>query len=197
MAFTVQDHYFHKAKKDHYLARAVYKLEEIQKKHRIIRAGDRILDLGAAPGSWIQLVSGIVGPSGLVVGIDLKPISHAFPKQVKTFQGDIFDAELLEATLHDYLPFDVVLSDMAPSTSGIRIADSARSALLFERALEIARSALKPGGSFLAKLFHGSEFHRLLAVVKKEYGQTRAIRPEATRKQSREIYILALNLKQK
>lgn len=197
MAFTVQDHYFHKAKKDHYLARAIYKLEEIQKKHGVIRSGNRVLDLGAAPGSWIQLASGIVGPSGLVVGIDLKAITHAFPKHVKTFQADIFDQELFERIVRDYLPFDAVLSDMAPSTSGIRVADSARSALLFERAMEIARFALKPGGTFLAKLFHGPDFHRLLADVKKEYGQTRAIRPEATRKQSREIYILALNLKQK
>ena len=195
MAFTVQDHYFHKAKKQHYLARAVYKLEEIQKKYKILRAGYRVLDLGAAPGSWIQLASGVVGHSGLVVGIDLKPIEHAFPNGVVTLQGDIFDREFVEAALRDHLPFDVVLSDMAPATSGIKVADSARSALLFERAFEIARWSLQPGGTFLAKIFHGSEFHQLLAEVKKQFGQTRVIRPEATRKQSREIYILAMNLK--
>jgi 23S rRNA (uridine2552-2'-O)-methyltransferase len=195
MAFTVQDHYFHKAKKQHYLARAVYKLEEIQKKYKILKAGDRVLDLGAAPGSWIQLASGVAGRSGLVVGIDLKPIEHAFPNHVVTLAGDIFDREFIEAALRDRLPFDVVLSDMAPATSGIKAADSARSALLFERALEIAGWALRPGGTFLAKIFHGSEFHRLLAEVKKQFGRTRAIRPQATRKQSREIYILAMNLK--
>jgi 23S rRNA (uridine2552-2'-O)-methyltransferase len=195
MAFTVQDHYFHKAKKQHYLARAVYKLEEIQKKYKILRAGDRVLDLGAAPGSWIQLAGGVVGRSGLIVGIDLKPIEHVFPNRVVTLQGDIFDREFVEAALRDHLPFDVVLSDMAPATSGIKVADSARSALLFERALEIARWALEPGGTFLAKIFHGSEFHRLLAELKKQFGLTRVIRPEATRKQSREIYILAMDLK--
>jgi len=195
MAFTVQDHYFRKAKKQHYLARAVYKLEEIQKKYKILRAGDRVLDLGAAPGSWIQLAGGVVGQSGLIVGIDLKPIEHAFPNRVVTLQGDIFDREFVEAALRDHLPFDVVLSDMAPATSGIKVADSARSALLFERALEIARWALEPGGTFLAKIFHGSEFHQLLAELKKQFGLTRVIRPEATRKQSREIYILAMNLK--
>jgi 23S rRNA (uridine2552-2'-O)-methyltransferase len=195
MAFTVQDHYFRKAKKQHYLARAVYKLEEIQKKYKILSAGDRVLDLGAAPGSWIQLAGGVVGQSGLIVGIDLKPIEHAFPNRVVTLQGDIFDREFVEAALRDHLPFDVVLSDMAPATSGIKVADSARSALLFERALEIARWALEPGGTFLAKIFHGSEFHRLLAELKKQFGLTRVIRPEATRKQSREIYILAMNLK--
>jgi 23S rRNA (uridine2552-2'-O)-methyltransferase len=195
MAFTVQDHYFRMAKKQHYLARAVYKLEEIQKRYKILRAADRVLDLGAAPGSWIQLAGGVVGQSGLIVGIDLKPIEHAFPNRVVTLQGDIFDREFIEAALRDYLPFDVVLSDMAPATSGIKVADSARSALLFERAFEIARWALRPGGTFLAKIFHGSEFHQLLAQLKKQFGQTRVIRPEATRKQSREIYILAMNLK--
>jgi 23S rRNA (uridine2552-2'-O)-methyltransferase len=195
MAFTVQDHYFRKAKKQHYLTRAVYKLEEIQKKYKILRKGCRVLDLGAAPGSWIQLARGIIGQSGLIVGIDLKPIEHPFPNSVVTLQGDIFDREFVEATLRDHLPFDVVLSDMAPATSGIRVADSARSALLFERAFEIARWALQPGGTFLAKIFHGSEFHQLLAELKKQFGQTRVIRPEATRKQSKEIYVLALNLK--
>jgi len=195
MAFTVQDHYFRKAKKQHYLARAVYKLEEIQRKYKILRVGYRVLDLGAAPGSWIQLARGVVGHSGIIVGIDLKPIEHAFPNGVVTLQGDIFDREFVEAALRDHLPFDVVLSDMAPATSGIKVADSARSALLFERAFEIAAYVLRPGGTFLAKIFHGSEFHQLLAQLKKEFGQTRAIRPEATRKQSREIYILAMNLK--
>ncbi|HIJ68585.1 MAG TPA: RlmE family RNA methyltransferase [Deltaproteobacteria bacterium] len=195
MAFTVQDHYFRKAKKQHYLARAVYKLEEIQRKYKILRVGYRVLDLGAAPGSWIQLARGVVGHSGIIVGIDLKPIEHAFPNGVVTLQGDIFDREFVEAALRDHLPFDVVLSDMAPATSGIKVADSARSALLFERAFEIAAYVLRPGGTFLAKIFHGSEFHQLLAQLKKQFGQTRVIRPEATRKQSREIYILAMNLK--
>jgi len=196
MTFTVQDHYFRKAKKEHYLARAIYKLEEIQKKYKILKAGHRVLDLGAAPGSWIQFSSGIIGRSGLVLGIDLKSIEHSFPNSVVTYRGDIFDQEFVETALRNYLPFDVVLSDMAPATSGIRVADSARSALLFERAFEIACGALRPGGSFLSKIFHGSEFHQLLAEVKRRFRQTRVIRPEATRKQSREIYILAINFKE-
>ncbi|MCL5406472.1 MAG: RlmE family RNA methyltransferase [Deltaproteobacteria bacterium] len=195
MAFTVQDYYFRKAKKQNYLARAIYKLEEIQKRFKVLKAGDRVLDLGAAPGSWIQLAGGIVGGAGLVVGIDLKPIQHAFPKYVVTLQGDIFDHDFVESALRDYLPFNVVLSDMAPATSGIKAADSARSALLFERALEVALWGLAPGGTFLAKLFQGPEFHQLLAEVKKQFGKTRVVRPEATRKQSREIYILAMNRK--
>ena len=197
MAFTVQDHYFRKAKKEHFLARAFYKLEEIQKKHRILRKGMRVLDLGAAPGSWIQLAAEVVEPSGLVLGIDLKPIGHTFPKHVITLQGDIFDREFVDASLGEHTPFDVVLSDMAPSTSGIKVADAARSALLFERAFEIAGAVLKPGGTFLAKIFQGSDFHDLLLEVKLRFQQTRVIKPDASRKQSKEIYILALNLKQK
>lgn len=195
MAFTVQDHYFRKAKKEHFLARAIYKLEEIQKRFKILKAADRVLDLGAAPGSWIQLAGPIVGGAGLVVGIDLKPIEHAFPKYVVTLQGDIFDQGFVETALRDHVPFNVVLSDMAPATSGIKVADAARSALLFERAFEVALWALAPGGSFLGKLFHGSEFHRLLAEAKKHFRLTRIVRPEATRKQSREIYILAMDMK--
>ncbi|MEN6438859.1 MAG: RlmE family RNA methyltransferase [Syntrophobacter sp.] len=195
MAFNVQDHYFHKAKKEHFLARAVYKLEEIQNKYKILRSGQRVLDIGAAPGSWIQLAATVVGPSGIVVGIDLKPIEHTFPRHVKTFCGDINDGEFVDAAIGPFIPFDVVLSDMAPSTSGIKMADSARSALLFERAFEIARTVLKPDGTFLAKIFQGSEFHQLLSEVKKHFHKTRVVKPEASRKQSREIYILALNLK--
>jgi 23S rRNA (uridine2552-2'-O)-methyltransferase len=197
MAFTVQDHYFRKAKKENFLARAFYKLEEIQNRHKILRRGDRVLDLGAAPGSWIQLAEGVVGPSGLVLGIDLKPIEHTFPKHVITLQGDIFDREFVDASLAEYVPFDVVLSDMAPSTSGVKVADAARSALLFERAFEISRAVLKPGGTFLAKIFQGSEFHELLLETKMQFRQTKVIKPDASRKQSKEIYILALNLKQK
>jgi 23S rRNA (uridine2552-2'-O)-methyltransferase len=197
MAFNVQDHYFRKAKKENFLARAFYKLEEIQNRHKILRRGHRVLDLGAAPGSWIQLAEGVVGPSGLVLGIDLKPIEHSFPKHVITLQGDIFDREFVDASLAEYVPFDVVLSDMAPSTSGVKVADAARSALLFERAFEISRAVLKPGGTFLAKIFQGSEFHELLLEAKMQFRQTKVIKPDASRKQSKEIYILALNLKQK
>lgn len=197
MAFRVQDHYFRKAKQERFLARAVYKLEEIQNKYKILRRGDRVLDLGAFPGSWMQLTVRVVGPAGLVVGVDLKPIGHPFPKNVVTLQGDIFDREFVEAGLRDYPPFDVVLSDMAPATSGIRVADSARSALLFDRAFEISLAALKPGGTFLAKIFQGCEFHQSLAEVKKRFRPTRVIKPDASRKQSREIYILALNLQEK
>jgi len=195
MPYTYQDHYFHRAKKEHYLARAVYKLEEIQKKYRLIHSGDRVLDLGAAPGSWLQLVSGIIGPSGLAVGVDLKNIAHSFPKYVVTVERDIFEVETVEELASGYSPFDVVLSDMAPATSGVRVADSARSARLFEQALEIAKLTLKDQGHFLAKIFQGSEFHDLLLDVKKLFGWVKVVKPDASRKVSKEIYILAMRFK--
>ncbi|MEJ5366296.1 MAG: RlmE family RNA methyltransferase [Desulfosoma sp.] len=197
MTHPYQDHYFHRAKKEHYLARAVYKLGEIQNKHRVVRRGDRVLDLGAAPGSWIQLTSRIVGPKGLVVGVDLQPITHPFPEHVVTLQQDIFDEAALELLACRYGPFDVVLSDMAPKTSGVKSADAARSELLFERALDVAHEVLRPGGHFLAKIFQGDAFHALLARVKKSFRRVKVVKPDASRKQSREIYVLAMEFKGK
>lgn len=195
MSHPYQDHYFHRAKKEQYLARAVYKLQEIQAKHRLVRPGDRVLDLGAAPGSWMQLTSRIVGPKGLVVGIDLQPIAHPFPDHVVTLQQDIFDETIAEEVLERYGPFDVVLSDMAPKTSGVKSADAARSELLFERGLDLACRSLRPGGKFLAKIFQGDEFHQLLLRVKTLFRRVKVVKPDASRKQSREIYVLAMDFK--
>lgn len=195
MGHPYQDHYFHRAKKEHYLARAVYKLQEIQDRHRLVRQGDRVLDLGAAPGSWMQLTSRIVGPNGLVVGIDLQPMTHLFPDHVVTLQQDVFDDVTLDLLASRYGPFDVVMSDMAPKTSGIKSADAARSELLFERALDVACRVLRPGGHFLAKIFQGEDFHGLLGRVKRLFRRVKVIKPEASRKQSREIYVLAMEYK--
>ncbi|ABK16692.1 RlmE family RNA methyltransferase [Syntrophobacter fumaroxidans] len=195
MSYTVRDHYFHKAKKEHYLARAVYKLQEIQDRYKILKPGNRVLDLGAAPGSWMQFAREIVGPSGLVVGVDLKGVEHRFPEGVVVLQGDVTDPELARSLSVEHGPFDVVLSDMAPSTSGIRVADSARSALLFESALEMARSALRPGGHFVAKLFQGAEFHVLLQAVKRDFEWVKVTKPDASRKQSKEIYVIGMRLR--
>jgi 23S rRNA (uridine2552-2'-O)-methyltransferase len=195
MSHPYQDHYFHRAKREHYLARAVYKLDEIQKRYKLLKRGDKVLDLGAAPGSWMQLTSQIVGPKGLLVGVDLKEIKHPFPEFVITLQRDIFDAAFIEELVGKYSPFDVVLSDMAPSTSGFRMADSARSELLFEQALTLAGVVLKPQGHFLAKIFQGADFHNILLEVKKLFGRVKVVKPNASKKESKEIYILGMNFK--
>jgi 23S rRNA (uridine2552-2'-O)-methyltransferase len=195
MAHPYQDRFFHQAKKEHYLARAVYKLREVQDKYGIIRQGDRVLDLGAAPGSWMQLTSAVIGPRGALVGVDLKPIDHPFPPNVTSLPRDISDPAFIDELAAAYPPFDVVLSDMAPATSGFRFADSARSELLFERALEIAVQILKPRGNFLAKIFQGGEFHAILLEVRKHFGKVKVVKPEASRKESKEIYILGRSFK--
>jgi 23S rRNA (uridine2552-2'-O)-methyltransferase len=195
MTYKYQDHYFHQAKKENYLARAVYKLKEIQNKYKILRPGDRVLDLGAAPGSWLQYTSQIVGGKGLVVGVDLKAMDHSFPANVVTLERDIFDTDLGLELVERFPPFDVVLSDMAPATSGIRVADSARSASLFEEALRLAEISLKYQGHFLAKIFQGSEFHSLLLDVKRRFGWVKVVKPDASKKVSKEIYILAMRFK--
>lgn len=195
MTHAYQDHYFHRAKKEHFLARAVYKLQEIQQRHQLLKPGYRVLDLGAFPGSWLQFTCDIVGAKGFVLAVDLKGITHAFPDNVIILQRDILEPDFPKELADRYAPFDVVLSDMAPATSGIRVADSARSALLVEQALLVARLTLKPNGHFLAKIFQGSEFHDLLPEVKKAFRQVKVVKPAASRKQSKEVYILALNYK--
>lgn len=194
-SYRFQDHYFHRAKKDHYLARAFYKLEEIQNRHKLMRPGDRVLDLGAAPGSWVQLASGVVGPRGRVVAVDIKPIEHSFEGNVTVLREDVHEDAFLEQLLRDHAPFDAVLSDMAPATSGIRSADSARSSLLFERALVVAEGVLRPGGHFLGKIFQGSEFHDLLVRVKRLFRRVKVVKPDASKKMSKEIYILGMEYK--
>ncbi len=195
MTHAYQDHYFHRAKKEHFLARAVYKLQEIQQRHRLLKPGDRVLDLGAFPGSWLQFTCDLVGAKGFVLAVDLKDLTHSFPGNVIILQRDILEPAFPKELADRYAPFDVVLSDMAPATSGIRVADSARSALLVEQALQVARLTLKPNGHFLAKIFQGSEFHDLLLEVKKAFRQVKVVKPAASRKQSKEVYILALNYK--
>ncbi len=195
MPHKYQDHYFHRAKKEQYLARAVYKLEEIQNTYHLLRPGDRVLDLGAAPGSWMQLTNRLIGSKGLLVGVDLKKIEYAFPAPTVVLQGDIFDADFADRLRAEFAPFDVILSDMAPATSGIRVADSARSELLFERSLELVKLMLRPQGHFLSKIFQGAGFHELLLQVKRMFSRVKVVKPDASRKESKEIYILAMHFK--
>ncbi|MFO8111363.1 MAG: RlmE family RNA methyltransferase [Desulfosalsimonadaceae bacterium] len=190
------DHYAKKAKKDNYPARSVYKLEEIQKKFKVIRPKDRVLDLGCAPGSWLKYAAGIAGPGGSVVGLDLKDIGGGYPDNVSFYQCDILemDAAVREAVGDGY---NVVLSDMAPSTTGIRSVDAARSFVLCEAALEIAGEVLDPGGHFVAKIFQGDDFEAFVAAVKQQYKTRKIFKPQSCRKDSKEIYVIGMGKKQK
>ena len=186
-----QDHYTRQAKKERFPARSVYKLEEIQKKHRLLKKGDRVLDLGCSPGSWLLYAAKLVGPQGRVVGIDLKPVTVQLPPQVQIITTDVLALDV--AVLGN--GFDAVLSDMAPATTGHKAVDAARSYNLCETALGIAREILLPGGSFVCKIFQGPDFTAFLDAVRTEFTQRKVFKPQSSRKASREVYVIGLGFK--
>jgi 23S rRNA (uridine2552-2'-O)-methyltransferase len=189
-----QDHYFRRAKKEGYSARSVYKLEEIDRRVRLFRPGQRVLDLGCHPGSWLQYCARAVGRRGLVVGVDTRTISIELPPHVHFIQADVF--ELLPTDLYQISEdFDVVLSDLAPATTGMRSVDSSRSLALFQRALTLADDLLVPGAHFLGKIFQGSGFEEMVKELKSRFDKVKVIRPRATRSQSKEIYVVAMGKK--
>jgi len=189
-----QDHYTRRAKKENYPARSVYKLDEIQKKHRIISKGDRILDLGCAPGSWLKFAAEQTGPGGRVVGVDLNPVTEQLPGNVTTIVGDIYEVALdPEGALGS--GFAVVLSDMAPQTTGHKFSDAVRSFELCRTALAIADALLKPGGHFVCKIFQGEDFKAFCDDVKLRFDRMQIFKPQSSRKASREIFIIGLGKK--
>jgi 23S rRNA (uridine2552-2'-O)-methyltransferase len=192
---TWQDHYTRKAKKEQFPARSVYKLQEIQQKFKLLRPGQRVLDLGCAPGSWLLYAAKLVGDKGQVVGVDLKQVSGKLPANAVVHTGDVFDENAgfwgqMEGT------FDLVVSDMAPSTTGNASVDAARSFYLCEAALAVARKRLAPGGGFVCKIFQGEEFEQMVGAVKGVFKQYKIFKPQSCRKASKEIYIIGMNRKQ-
>jgi len=185
------DHYTRQAQKDNFAARSVYKLQEIQKKFRILNRGARVLDLGCAPGSWLQFAARTTGPQGRLVGIDLTPVTIGLPDHVTVIPGDVADLEGHLAGLGQ-TRFDAVLSDMAPATTGNRHVDEARSMGLCEAALDIAEKTLVPGGNFVCKIFQGSDFKTFTDAVKHRFDRQAAFRPQSTRKASREVFVIGL-----
>ncbi len=189
-----QDHYTQKAKKDKYPARSVYKLQEIQQKFTLIKKGDKVLDLGCAPGSWLIYAAETCGPKGSAFGIDLKEVSEKLPANAKAFKGDILE---LDKTIADALGdgFNVILSDMAPATTGMKDVDAMRSFELCSMALTVALERLNPGGNFVCKIFQGGAFNEFTGLVKTVFKKHKIFKPESCRKQSREIFIIGLGKK--
>ncbi|MBI5552019.1 MAG: RlmE family RNA methyltransferase [Desulfobacterales bacterium] len=186
-----QDHYTRQAQKEHYPARSVFKLAEIQKKHRIIARGDRVLDLGCAPGSWLLFAAQQTGPSGTLVGVDLTPVTEPMPANVRTVAGDIYElCPSSDAILG--AGFQVVLSDMAPATTGDKGGDAARSFQLCQAALAVADALLLPGGHFVCKIFQGEDFKTFCDQVKTRFDRMDIFKPQSSRKASREIFIIGL-----
>lgn len=190
------DPYYRKAKSQNLRARSAFKIEEVQRRWKLARTGDAVVDLGAAPGGFLQILAREVGPNGRVVGVDVDEIRPLGPT-IATIQADVYDEDLVdrirEALGREHA--DVVTSDLAPKTTGIRATDEARSLALCERALDIARELLQPGGHFVAKIFMGSGFEALTSAVKAEFAEQRLVRPEATRTHSREAYVVGLRRK--
>jgi 23S rRNA (uridine2552-2'-O)-methyltransferase len=187
------DRYTARAKKEGFAARSVYKLEEIDRRLRLLRPGHRVLDLGAAPGSWTQYVAPKVGARGRVVALDLNPLRVVVPPHVTALQMDVLAASLDDIAALG--PFDVVISDMAPHTTGIRDADAANSAELVSRAIDIAVRVLVPGGKLLAKIFQGQEFEQVRAKMRQHFDEVRVLKPEASKRESVEIYLAGLRRK--
>lgn len=186
------DHYTDRAKKSGYLARSVYKLEAIQDRFALISPGDAVLDIGAAPGSWTQLAIELVGTSGSVTAVDLSPLEISAPDDLlATVQGDLFDGET-QRCLAERGPYDVIISDAAPATTGNRTVDTSRSAALVELVVYLAAEWLRPGGNLVAKIFQGGEEQDILKDMRMKYDSARAFRPKATRKESFETYLVGL-----
>jgi 23S rRNA (uridine2552-2'-O)-methyltransferase len=184
-----RDRFHRQAKREGYLARAVYKLAEIDEKHAIFDKGTvRVLDLGCAPGSWLQYAREQIGERAVLVGLDRGPLQKP-PPGARIVVGDVMTID--PAVLRGDVPaFDVVLSDMAPDTSGIRHLDQARSEALFERALEIATLVLAPGGNFVGKLFQGPDFKKLTEAVRARFATAKAAKPASSRQISIEQYVI-------
>ncbi|MEI7433279.1 MAG: RlmE family RNA methyltransferase [Methanomicrobiales archaeon] len=184
-----RDKVYVRALKEGYRSRAAYKLREIQEKYHIIRETDNVVDLGASPGSWLQVERELT--DGIVVGIDLSYVPPI--ENVMTFTGDFTNPNIIEE-IRPYLPFtSVVLSDASPKLSGQKTYDQARAIELGEHALLFAEKILKPGGNFVVKSFQGQDFNTLLYQVRDHFLSVRTFRPKSSRKGSTEIYIVAKN----
>ena len=185
------DVYTQKARREGFPARSVYKLEEIDRRVRLFKHGQRVLDLGASPGSWTLYAAGKVGPKGYVLGIDLKPPRTELPDHAEFRVGDMYE-ETVESLGGR---FDIVISDMAPNTSGQREADMYRSYELVIGALRLAEGTLVPGGHFVAKIFQGAEFEDARAQLRLCFDKVRTLRPKATRDVSYEVFLVGLGFR--
>jgi 23S rRNA (uridine2552-2'-O)-methyltransferase len=194
MAYQPNDHYARKAKKEHFAARSVYKLEEIDKRFKLIRQGDKIIDLGCSPGSWSQYASQKIGNKGRILGLDLTQMKIDLPNAIFV-KANILETDIT-ALLNEYemgSVVDAVISDMAPKTTGVKFTDQCRSLELCEMALMVARKHLKPGGFFVCKIFDGPDVQHFRADMKKSFRKIEMLKPESTRKESKEFFFIGLD----
>jgi 23S rRNA (uridine2552-2'-O)-methyltransferase len=186
--YAKPDRFTRAAKQAGFPARSVFKLEEIDRRARLLRSGLKVLDLGASPGSWAMYAAARIAPGGNLLAVDLEPLRVALPPNATFFLGDALT--LSNDELARFAPYDVVLSDMAPKTTGNRITDQARSFELFMRALAVAANLGGPGGAFVGKIFMSDDLPQARAELKRHYASERLIRPEGTRAISTEIFVV-------
>jgi 23S rRNA (uridine2552-2'-O)-methyltransferase len=195
--FIVKDTFYKKAKDAGYRARSAYKLEEIQKRFRVISKGEAVLDLGAAPGSWLQVESSLVGASGLVVGLDILPVKALSLSNVIVKQADIREIDVAALLVEIGRPaFDVVTSDIAPNLSGIRDVDNANIHDLYRAVVNIVERGLKKGGNLVIKLFFSPDLKDMTKELKPLFSKVATFKPEASRDVSSEVYLVALGKRQ-
>ncbi|MBK7402248.1 MAG: RlmE family RNA methyltransferase [Myxococcales bacterium] len=187
------DEFTKRAKAAGYPARSVFKLEEIDRRCRLFRPGMRVLDLGCAPGSWLMYAAQKVGGQGSVRGIDLTPLEIVMPRNAQSIAGDALSLEgPVRAFVDEGGPYDVVVSDMAPATTGNRFSDQARSAELVRGTLAVAERVLAPGGAWVAKIFMSEDLVSIRADVRRAFTEERVLRPEGVRKVSYEVFLVGL-----
>lgn len=191
-----KDYYYRKAKEEKYRSRAAYKLFQAIKKYRFMRRGDVIVDLGAAPGGWIQAARKIVGTKGFVLGVDIEPIEPFSASNVLTIIGDVREEDTVQQIV-ELLPrkADVVVSDVSPNVSGVWELDHARQIDLAQKALEVANETLKSNGNFFVKVFEGDMFKDFVLRMKRNFDVVKIIKPKASRARSSEIFVLGMRLK--
>jgi len=192
MPYNPHDRYYKKAQKEGYRSRAAYKLLELQQRYHLVHQGDNVVDLGAAPGGWLQVTGKIIGQNGKVIGVDLQPIKAFNERNIIVLEGDITSTEI-QRTIKQLIdgPADCVLSDLAPNLSGIRDADMARCSALNHTALRVAVELLRPGGALLMKSFISNELHSCTAELREYFSTVQRTKPEATRQGSSEFYFYA------
>jgi 23S rRNA (uridine2552-2'-O)-methyltransferase len=191
-----RDYYYKKAKAENYRSRATYKLSQVVRKYHFINRGDVVVDLGAAPGGWIQAARKIVGKTGFVLGVDLKPIAPFSQEYIRTLVADFTEPETLQQ-ITTFLPrkADVVLSDASPNISGIWEVDHARQIDLASQALEIALNLLRRSGNFFVKVFEGDLLGGFVGKVGNNFESAKVLKPKASRAKSSELFLLAMDLK--
>jgi 23S rRNA (uridine2552-2'-O)-methyltransferase len=191
-AYDRKDAAYRRAKQEGYRSRAAYKLEELDRRFKLLARGARVVDLGCWPGGWLQIAARRVGPTGRVVGVDVKAAERVAAEHVEIVTGDLRDEAIVErvrAALGG--PADVVLSDLAPKLSGIRHTDAVRHAELVRLAIARSRAWLRPEGALVVKLFMDAEYQGLIAELREGFAAVRSSKPEATRRGSSELYTIA------